>query len=109
MILFPFVLLFLDGIYLLLMKKYNRNLNVKNYFAMIICYLFVLFSYYYFIYLPNKSPGYAFILGFVINGIYETTNWTLLKNWPLSLVIIDTLWGGILFYLVTFTTRRLRF
>uniref|UniRef100_A0A6C0HSF3 DUF2177 family protein n=1 Tax=viral metagenome TaxID=1070528 RepID=A0A6C0HSF3_9ZZZZ len=101
---FPFVLLGLDGLYLYLTQKYTtRVLKIKkmNYFAMIICYLFVLFAYYYFVYLPKKSAIYAFILGFTINGIYETTNLTIFENWPVPLVIMDTMWGGILFYLVT--------
>jgi len=99
---FPFVLLFLDGLYLMLIyTTHIIKLKKINYIAMAICYCFVLFTYYYFIYLPKKSPNYAFILGFVINGIYETTNLSIIENWPVSLVILDTLWGGILFYLVT--------
>ena len=101
---FPIVLLLLDGIYLALTQKYTtRVLNIKklNYFAMFICYLFVLSAYYYLVYLPRKSANYAFVVGFLINGIYETTNWTIFENWPLPLVVMDTLWGGILFYLVT--------
>jgi uncharacterized membrane protein len=105
---FPFILLFLDGIYLSLTQKYTTTiLNIKkiNFFAMFICYLFVLFGYYYFIYLPKKSAKYAFIFGFIINGVYETTNWAIFTNWPVPLVIMDTLWGGILFYIVTIISR----
>lgn len=105
---FPFVLLVLDGLYLYLTRKYTMKvLNIKkiNYLAMAICYLFVLFSYYYFVYLPKKSPAYAFIVGFTINGIYETTNLTIFEDWPMPLVIMDTLWGGILFYLVAIIGR----
>ena len=106
--LFPFVLLFLDGLYLTLTQKYTRSvLKIKkiNYYAMVICYLFVLMAYYLLVYLPKKSANYAFIVGFLINGIYETTNLTILENWPLPLVFMDTLWGGILFYLVTLSRR----
>lgn len=102
--LFPFVLLFLDGLYLTLTQKYTTSaLKIKkiNYYAMIVCYLFVLAAYYLLVYLPKKSANYAFMVGFLINGIYETTNLTILENWPLPLVFMDTLWGGILFYLVT--------
>lgn len=105
---FPIVLLLLDGLYLSLTQKYTtRVLKLKkiNYFAMIICYLFVIFAYYYFIYLPRKSPEYAFIFGFIINGVYETTNWTIFEYWPLPLVIMDTIWGGVLFYLVTLVDK----
>jgi len=100
---FPIVLLLLDGIYLYMTKNYTtRVLNIKkvNYFAMAICYLFVLSAYYFLVYLPRKSANYAFVVGFLINGIYETTNWTIFEDWPIPLVVMDTLWGGILFYLV---------
>jgi uncharacterized membrane protein len=51
---------------------------------------------------PNKSIIEAFLLGLVIYGVYETTNYALLEKWSLKTVIIDTLWGGILFALTTF-------
>ena len=43
----------------------------------------------------------AFILGFSIYGIYELTNYATIPGWSMELVIIDTLWGGILFSLTT--------
>jgi uncharacterized membrane protein len=100
--LFPFIMIILDGLYLYATQKYTRKaLGIKkmNYGAMIVCYLFIVFSYYYFIYLPRKSAGYAFILGMVINGIYETTNLTIFEKWPVWLVIMDTIWGGVLYSL----------
>jgi uncharacterized membrane protein len=39
----------------------------------------------------------AFLLGIVIYGVYETTNYALFKNWSILTVFMDTLWGGILF------------
>ena len=44
------------------------------------------------------------ILGAVIYGVYEGTSYALLKNWKISTVIVDTLWGGVLFGLTTFVT-----
>jgi uncharacterized membrane protein len=43
----------------------------------------------------------AFLLGIVIYGVYETTSYALLKKWKLSIVLMDTLWGGVLFGLTT--------
>ena len=100
--LFPFIMLILDAIYLSATQKYTRKaLGIKklNYGAMIVCYMFILFSYYYFIYLPRKSAGYAFILGMVIYGIYETTNLSIFEKWPVWLVVMDTIWGGVLYSL----------
>lgn len=100
--LFPFIMLILDAIYLYWTSNYTtRVLYIKkiNYAAMVICYGFILFSYYYFIYLPKKGAMDAFLLGMVIYGIYETTNLTIFEKWPVGLVIMDTLWGGILYSL----------
>ena len=44
----------------------------------------------------------AFILGFSIYSIYELTNYALFKNWTLYMVLLDSLWGGTLFSIVTF-------
>ncbi len=33
-------------------------------------------------------------LGIVIYGVYDFTNSATLKQWPISLAIVDTLWGG---------------
>jgi len=104
-----FVFLFLDFLYLSLSSKYTKKaLNIRkiNYLALFLCYVFLLSGYYYFIALPNKSATYAFVLGFFIYGVYETTNWSIIQNWPVWLVIVDTLWGGILFYLTTIISRH---
>ena len=46
----------------------------------------------------------AFLLGIVIYGVYESTNYAILKNWNIKAVALDTLWGGILFALTTKVT-----
>lgn len=70
----------------------------------IACYIFLLFGLYYFILENHRSPLEAMLLGLVIYGVYETTTYALLKNWKLQTVIIDTLWGGTLFYFTTYFT-----
>ena len=39
--------------------------------------------------------------------VYETTNKAIFNKWTWSTVLIDGLWGGILFGLTTFLTYRL--
>jgi uncharacterized membrane protein len=70
----------------------------------IFCYLFLIIGLYYFILREQKTPLEAFLFGLVIYGVYETTTYALLKNWNITTVITDTLWGGVLFYLTTFFT-----
>lgn len=106
----------IDYIYLSAIKSYflNQIKNVQgspanvNYLAVIICYIFLVIGINYFIIKPKRSVQDAFLLGLVIYGVYETTNWALLKNWSILTVIIDTLWGGILFALTTYLTNLVR-
>jgi uncharacterized membrane protein len=79
-----------------------------NLLAALICYIFLIYGLNYFIIKPKRSASDAFLLGLIIYGVYETTNWAIFTKWsPLS-VIIDTLWGGILFALTTTIVRVLR-
>lgn len=103
---FPFIMLFLDFIYLSILQ---RRIRVKvNYIAVVVCYMIILFSYYYFIYLPKKSAKYAFIFGATVYGIYETTNLAIFEKWPLWLVIIDTFWGGVLYSFTVIISNYLK-
>lgn len=73
----------------------------------ILCYLALVFGINYFIIQPKKSVFDAFILGVVIYAVYETTNYATLKKWSESMVIMDSLWGGILFALTTYLTYEI--
>jgi uncharacterized membrane protein len=75
-----------------------------NIVGAILCYVFLIFGLNYFILQKRRSVFDAFLLGIVIYGVYETTSLALLRNWRLSTVVIDTLWGGILFALTTYFT-----
>jgi len=105
----------LDFLYLSTIKNYFLNQIKKvqgspvtvNFLAIVICYIFLIIGINYFIIKPKRSVQDAFLLGLVIYGVYETTNWALLKNWSVITVIIDTLWGGTLFALTTYLTNML--
>ena len=108
------VILLLDSIYIMLLSKnmFNNMMraiqgtNIKpKYLAIIITYVFIFISYYYFIILKHGSIKDAFILGITTYGIYEFTNYSLFNKWNPTIVIIDTLWGGILFSLTRFITK----
>ena len=74
----------------------------------ILCYIFLIFGLNHFIISQNKSPFEAALLGWVIYGVYETTNYAILNNWSIKALIMDTVWGGILFYATTFLTYKLK-
>ena len=105
-----------DFLYLNVIKDYFLN-QIKlvqgsepkvNYLGVALCYIFLIAGINYFIIKPRKSVNDAFLLGIVIYGVYETTNYALLKNWSIITVIIDTLWGGLLFAFTTYIVNMLR-
>lgn len=110
------VFISIDFIYLNVMKGYFDNQirmvqgsPIKmNYLGAALCYIFLIAGINYFIIKPRKSVSDAFLLGLVIYGVYETTNLALLKNWSILTVIIDTLWGGLLFAATTYIVNLLR-
>ena len=53
------------------------------------------------IYLPKLNSSYeAFLLGFFIYLVYDLTNLATLKNWNYKIAIVDSLWGGFLYFLL---------
>ena len=109
------IFLFLDFIFLWMnggnferqIIQVQRVFLKMNPFGILFCYLFLIIGLYYFIFRERKTPMEAFLLGLVIYGVYETTTYSVLKNWKISTVITDTLWGGVLFYLTTFFTYKI--
>ncbi len=68
----------------------------------IVCYITLVFGLNYFILQRNGSVLDAALLGLVIYTVYETTNMTILKDWNIKSVLIDSIWGGILFGSTTY-------
>lgn len=107
-----FLFLLFDFIFLLwnrdnferqVMEVQHISLQLKP-IGVVLCYFFLITGLYYFILRENKTPLEAFLFGIIIYGVYETTTYSLLKNWKFSTLLVDTLWGGVLFYLTTFFT-----
>jgi uncharacterized membrane protein len=110
------VFITIDFIYLNVIKNYfykqvksvqGSELKI-NFLGAALCYIFLIIGINYFIIKPNKSVTDAFLLGLIIYGVYETTNYALLKNWSIITVIMDTLWGGILFAITTYIVNLFR-
>ena len=77
-----------------------------NMWGVILCYLFLIFGLQYFIISKRRPVLDAFLFGLVVYGVYETTTFALLKNWRIQTMLLDTLWGGVLFALTTFLTYK---
>ena len=106
------IILLLDSIYLNLFSKFFNNLinNIQGskiklrFLGALLCYIILIFGLNYFIIQPRKSVLDAFILGFIIYGVYETTNYAIIDKWSIYAVFIDSIWGAILFSLTTYFT-----
>lgn len=116
MLISAIIFISIDFVYLNVIKDYFNNQIVSvqgsqpkiNYLGAALCYIFLIVGINYFIIKPKKSVNEAFLLGIVIYGVYETTNYALFKNWSILTVIMDTLWGGLLFASTTYLVNMLR-
>jgi uncharacterized membrane protein len=116
MLISAIVFITIDFIYLNIMKDYfdKQIKNIQgtkiemNFLGAALCYIFLIYGLNYFIIKPRKTVSEAFLLGLVIYGVFETTNYALFKNWSMITVIIDTLWGGLLFASTTYIINLLR-
>lgn len=110
------IFVILDGTYLNLVKGYF-NKQVKsiqgsdiqiNIVATGLVYVVLIYGLNYFIIRRNKSVQEAAALGFFTYAVYELTNYALFKNWSIFTVIIDTLWGTVLFGLTTAIVYKIK-
>jgi uncharacterized membrane protein len=62
----------------------------------VLCYLLLIFGLYYFILSKRKTILDAFLFGIIIYGVYETTTYTIFKKWSHWILLMDTIWGGVL-------------
>ena len=109
------IMLSLDFIYLTTFNAFFNKLIYSiqgspikfNVVGAILCYILLIVGLNYFIIDAKKTVGEAFLLGVVIYGVYETTNYTLFKKWTWSAVMLDTVWGGTLFALTTLILKKM--
>jgi uncharacterized membrane protein len=115
LIIIAIIFVIIDSIYLALMSNYfqkqiktiqGSNIKFKITGA-VLCYVILVFGLYHFIIKPKRSILEAFILGIVIYGVYETTNFAIFDKWNYLTVLLDTLWGGVLFASTTYIIGKI--
>ncbi len=84
-------------------QKTSMQLRMESLF---VCYVLLTVGLWYFIVRKHRSPLEAFALGILVYGVYETTTYAAFKHWPVSIVVMDTLWGGLLFGTTTAATYQ---
>lgn len=109
-------MLLLDAIYLTTFRDfYNSQIRSVQGFDVkmkiipaILVYILLVFGLNYFILNEKRPIRDAFLLGLVIYGVFDLTNMAIFDKWNIKSVVIDTMWGGILFALTTLITYRLK-
>jgi uncharacterized membrane protein len=111
------LLILIDSIYLFFIGKpvFDKTVAaiqnsplVVNIAPAIFTYILMAILLNYFIISVKKPAFDAFILGFCAYGIFDFTNLAIFKKYTLKAAIIDTLWGAILFFVVTTITYALK-
>lgn len=103
------IMLLLDSVYLYFTKsifgelvaKIQRTAMQLRIEGAIIVYILLAIGLYYFIVKPGLSAWEAGLLGLVIYGTFDFTNYAMLKKYDLKIAIMDTVWGSLLFALTT--------
>lgn len=110
------VMALIDVFYLSLMASFFGKLvySIQNskmeleYFSTFMVYIFLVLQLYYFVIMPyskytKEQLLSAFLLGLTTYGVFEFTNKAIFKKWTYEATLYDTLWGGILFTLTTYS------
>ena len=114
--LFIFILLALDAVYLYSTRSISGDLIRRmqgaaktplRILSFVFTYACIAALLYFFILRDKRGPAEAFLLGFCVYGIYDGTNYAIFKNWPIQFAIMDTVWGGVLFATTTWLTNKI--
>ena len=111
-------MLALDGVYLTSMgKTYGKlvksiqrspiKMRPLTLLSVALCYIFLVGGLNYFILREKRSIFDAFLLGVMVYGVFETTSFVMFDNWTVPIILMDTLWGGVLFASTTYLSRKI--
>ena len=104
------IMLALDSVYIYFTKSIFGELVAKiqrtalefKMLGAIVVYILLAVGLYVFIIEPGKSLWHAALLGLVIYGVFEFTNYAIFKKYDMSVVLMDTVWGSILLTATTY-------
>lgn len=114
-VLLALVFLFVDALYLTSTTNHFRTLvkNIQgtplklNIFSTILTYISLVFGLWYFIVREKRPISDAFLFGLAVYSVYEFTNKAIFNKWDWGTVIMDTIWGGILFSSTTYLVYKI--
>jgi len=70
-------------------------------FPALLTYILMSVGLYVFVYTRFATEGlgtlllYSFIFGALVYAVYDLTNLSFISKWPLSIAVVDVLWGGV--------------
>jgi uncharacterized membrane protein len=104
-----FMLVVIDYIYLKNVSNYFNSQVEKiqgsritlNMSGALLCYVVIVLSLYYFIIRRRETILNAMLFGWSVYLIYELTNKAIFNEWKWNTVLIDGIWGGLLYGLTT--------
>ena len=97
-----------SGIFKKIIEDVQKSKFKIKVYPTIVVYILIFFMWMKFIYSVKKRYSLkenikrGFLLGFFTYGIFEFTNYAIFSKWTLQGVILDTVWGGVLYGLITF-------
>jgi uncharacterized membrane protein len=109
------VMLALDSVYLYFTKsifgqlvaRIQRTALEPKMLGAVVVYILLAVGLYIFIVEPGKPLWQAALLGLVIYGVYDFTNYAIFKKYDLSIAIMDMVWGSVLLTATTYIVRKL--
>ena len=45
---------------------------------------------------------WGFLFGVITYGVYDLTNYAILKDWPVKFMVVDILWGGVVCAIISY-------
>ena len=120
-----FLVLTIDFIWikLVMLEQYNELISdIQNtslsvrFIPTILSYVTIILPIVLFV-IPKLTPQrrvldsliYGGIMGGLMYGMFSFTNYALIKKWSISVALLDTIWGTILYSLVSLLTSYLLF
>lgn len=104
----PWIYLVMTPIYKKIMAGLNLTIKFKI-LGGILAYLLLISIYPLLLYIEpfKKQLVRALILGIIVYGVYAFTLYSFHPNYPFSIALLETAWGGILLSITTLLTQKI--
>ena len=84
--------------------KFNKYYIIPTYTLMVLSIIIYILPNIRYEFALKDSVKYGGLLGIIIYGIFDLTNSAVFTNYSSTIALFDTLWGGLLYIVVSFLT-----